>query len=325
VTYVVAYHSVIVAGILGFLAGILVGLYIVSGGDATLVLAVLAVVATLCSPFLVKPVEEAAERRKEDLRVRSENRERYERHALDLNSHAFAPMIGVVLQSPLANPPMVGNLDRPGGTGLHVRLANSQQAPVEGLPNWQLAAAHLRANSALEQCWEVTVEKARRYYELRESTFNATVTRLTQLVRGEYGPEMRITGGMGDNPPWFDVASLAWFIIGRRGPLNRRDFFNPGMTGATPDTPRMITTGNGYFVSARNAAEGDTTRFQRIFDSVWADPQLGPAARATAAAESAASAAVSELSEQVRVYSNRILVSHTFEGECEVCRIWVPR
>jgi hypothetical protein len=323
---VVAYLSVIIAGILGFLAGVLVGLFIVAGGGVTLALAALAVVATLCSPFLVKPIEEASERRREDLRNRSENRERYERHALDLNSHAFAPMVGVVLQSPLSNPPIYGNLNRPGGTGLHVRLANSQQAPVEGLPNWQLAGAHLNANPKLKRCWEDAVEKARKYYELRESTFNATVAKLTQVVREEYGPEMRITGGMGDNPPWFDVASLAWFIIGRRGPLNRRDFFNPGINpDAVPDTPRMISSGNGYFVSARNAAEGDTARFRQVFDSVWADSQLGPEARATAEAESVASAAVSELSEQVRIYSNKILVSHTFEGECEVCRAWVPR
>lgn len=321
-----AYLSVIIAGVLGFLAGILVGLFIVNGGGVTLALAVLAIVATLCSPLLVKPIEEASERRREDLRNRAENRERYERHALDLNSHAFAPLIGVVLQSPLANPPIWGNLDRPGGSGLHVRLSNAEQAPVEGLPNWQLAEAHLNANAILKRCWDDAIEKARKYYELRETTFNETVARLTQLVQEEYGPEMRVTRGMGDNPPWFDAASVAWFIIGRRGPLNRRDFFNPGVApGAPADLPRTVSTGTGFFVQARNAAEGDPGRFQRIFDSVWADLKLGSDARAVAAAESAASSAVSELSERVRVYSNKILVSHTFEGECEVCRAWVPR
>jgi hypothetical protein len=320
----VAYLSEIIPGILGFLAGVLVGLYLVGGGGVALALAALAVVATVCSPFLVRPVEEASERRKEDLRVKAENRERYERHALDLNSHAFAPMIAVSLQSPLANAPIYGNLDRPGGTGLQVRLANSQAAPVEGLPNWQLASEHLLANSRLKQCWENGLAKARTYYELREPTFRATKSRLAQLVRADYGPEMLVTDNMGGNPPWCDVAGLAWFIIGRRGPLNRREFFNPGPSGAS-NLPRMISTGNGYFLSARDATEGDVARFQRLFDTVWADPDLSAQARATAVAETSALDAASELSEQVRVYSNRILVSHTFEGDCEVCRAWVPR
>src|SRR5580658_1076775 len=106
----VASLSVVIAGVLGFLAGVLVGLYIVGGGGVTLALAALAVIATLVSPYLVKPVEEASERRREETRVRGENRERFERHALDLNSHAFAPMVGVVLESPLGNPPIYGNL-----------------------------------------------------------------------------------------------------------------------------------------------------------------------------------------------------------------------
>ena len=223
----------------------------------TLAIAALAVVASCVSPYLVKPVEEASERRREETRVRGENRVRFERHALDLNSHAFAPMVAVVLESPLGNPPIYGNLNRPGGTGLHVRLANAQQAAVEGLPNWQLAHEHLSANPTLKRSWEETVEKARRYYELREATFNATVARLTQLVREEYGPQMQIVGGMGSNPPWFDVAGTAWFIIGRRGPLNRRDFFNPGINPQTSeDHPRMVSTGSGYFVSTAQRRRG---------------------------------------------------------------------
>jgi hypothetical protein len=326
VTGVVAYLSILVVGILGFLAGVLVGLYLVGGGGVTLALAALAVIAAFCSPLLVSQVEQASDRRKEGVRIRGENRERFERHALALNSHAFAPMNAVVLQSPLASPPLSGKLDRPRGTGLHVLLANAQQAPVEGLPNWPLASEHLYANPKLKQCWEETVAKARTYYELREATFNATIAKLSQLVEAEYGPEMRTAGRMGDNPPWFDVAGVAWFIIGRRGPLNRQDFYSPGVSPeASPDLPRTISTGGGFFLSARNAAEGDTARFKEIFDAIWRDPQLGPEARATAAAESIASASVSELREQVRVYSNKILVSHTFEGECEVCRTWTPR
>jgi hypothetical protein len=322
----VTYFSILVVGILGFLAGLLVGLYVVGGGGVTLGLAALAILATFCAPLVVKQIEQRSDRGKDEARSRGENRERFERHALDLNSHAYAPMATVVLQSPLASPPIYGNLDRPGGTGLHVRLVNAQQAPVEGLPNWQLASEHLFANPKLKECWEESLQRAGSYYALREATFNSTVAKLTGLVRAEYGPEMQITRGMGDNPPWVDGATLAWYIIGRRGPLVRRDFFNPGMPpGTSPAVPRTVSTGTGAFLSARNATEGEVDRFQRIFDAIWEDPELGSDARATAAAELAAAVAVSTLSEQVRVYSNKILVSHTFEGECDVCRLWVPR
>lgn len=323
-----AYLGAAVTGVLGFLTGLLVGLYVVGGGGTTLVLALVAIVATVAVPFIERVLSNAASRTDERIHQRDENRAQFAQHALELNSHAYQPMVGVVLQSPLENPPINGRLDPPGGSGIQVRLPDNQQLPIEGLPNWQFAMDHMLANAHVRAAWDAATAKAGRYYELRESTFNKTVGRFRVLLREEYGPGMHFSNTFSDHPvPWVDPEGLSYFVIGRRGPLNRREFFNPG--GSSPDVdenqPRQITTGSGYYLWGRNAREAEPTRLQGVFDAVWADSELSAAAEATAHADREAKGALADLSERIRIYSNWILLSKTFEGECGVCRTWIPR
>jgi hypothetical protein len=171
----------------------------------TLTLAAVAIAAAIGVPFIQRNLDDAAAKRDRDDRDRADNRGKFAQHAIDLNSHAYQTLIGLVLNSPLESPPISGGLDRPANSGIHVRLADGGQTPVEGLPNWPFALEHLKANAELRSAWEDANAKAGLYYGLREKWFNATAARFRVLIADEYGPEMRFTNNFSDVPiPWAD-------------------------------------------------------------------------------------------------------------------------
>lgn len=320
--------AVAVTGLLGFVGGVLVGVYFVTPSGGTLALAGIAILATVSSPFVVRLLDDQVEARKEDAATKKENLDRFERHAVDLNSHAFLPLVGVTIGHPLSYPPLNRSMDRPGSTVLYVAQQGAETTAVEGLPNWPFALSHMLADSRLKPVWEGAVTKASRYYSLRESAFNRLVVEYKSRLTAEYGTEMQFSNIMGEVPaPWVDVWTLAWYTIAIRGPIIRRDFWSPGSGGpnADPNSQNTVSWGSAQLLTGRNGREWDAARLRRVFVSVDCDPQLGAAADSVAQAEREANAAISELSEGVRVYANRIAISHTFEGVCDVCRAWTPR
>ena len=232
----------LVGAILGFIAGLLLGIYIVSGGENTLGLAAIAIGATVGTPLLVWYLQDSSERRKEAISIRQRNEDKFGLHALDLNSHVFNPSISATLEFPLERYPA----EVSSGLGLLVRTTGPQTFGIAGLANWEYGLEHMLANLALRGAWEDVTAKVAAYMDLKREAANAHRQRFSELVRADYGPDMRISQNIIETPPTCDVESLVWLALGRRGSLSRRDFFIPGgpVQAGVPDAPTLISVWN---------------------------------------------------------------------------------
>jgi len=98
-----------------------------------------------------------------------------------------------------------------------------------------------------------------------------------------------------------------------------------GIGEADVSAPANVKLGQAVVLWGRNRAEANASRFQKVFDQIWADPMIVKIADDIVAKEHAGTSAVQTFSHVAREYSNRILTSRTFEGECGVCQAWTPR
>lgn len=218
---------------------------------------------------------------------------------------------------------MTPNTDRPSNSGLSVTWSNNTQIAIEDLPNWEHALAHLRSDPRLDETWAKCADRTAMYYDARATTAEKLITRLSEMVRAEYGPEMKIGGSFQwDSPPWCDVPLLAWFRMARAA--------NPGWAAG----PFYLPDNNQFYVTlasmrplwGRNAYEADPSRLQRIWDVILADSKLTALVDDVVSKHKAAVESVSILTQQSRQYSNVLGMTQEFEGECEECsRRWKPR
>ncbi|MCI4349194.1 MAG: hypothetical protein L3J93_03115 [Thermoplasmata archaeon] len=323
------YVPILAAGALSFLAGILIGVYIVSGGGLTLGLAAIGIAAAFSTPVL----QARSDARKEGAETRRRHQDKYDRHACDLNEHVFVSLS----QSELAQLTRDFGWFIPPGSGVTAPFGNPPtRITVEGLPNWKLAILHLSANPTLLAKWQNATNAARELYRSREEGGDLILDKVKVAVAAEYGPEMRMntandqTAWVPQDPPTCNVRYLAYWIVARRAGFGRKTFTSVlgGTQGGTYDArtaPTNVSLGGAIVLSGRNPAEGDAGRFQRVFDHLWADPVITTTSGGIVEKEGIARTEVQIFADTAREYSNRIATARTFEGDCEVCRSWTPR
>ncbi len=318
-----AWGLVAVAAILSCIAGFAVGRFVGGGGNYALILAGLGIVATVATTLGVAILNSSATLAAESRAERRRNSKQFGRHSIELNEHVFKFMVSVRIEYPLErNPPI-----HPAGFGLVVPHPSSPQPiGIAGLANWPYGLAHFLANLEVKARWDGALAILSKFYSARDSNLAVLTDALTSRIREEFGEEMGLTGHVGDPPPWVDVEGVSWFAMAKRESGYQQFYATPN-----PDPPAgslgpyFVSWGTGSFLCGRSRAEADPSRLQRVFDDVTDTDEIAAGLNNLIALARDTVTAVSALGETFRVYSNRIQLAHTFEGSCDICRIWVPR
>lgn len=301
------------------LAGVIVGLSIGAQGGASIVIAGAGVLATVATTVVARSLDERAWTRSQEAAARIQNRDRFEAHSDRLNEQVYSPLQGLGL---IAKGDSPSEDDTPPGTGLGTGPPGySPTTPVEVLQNYGHAMSHLEADARLSASWDAVKTAAATYYRSRKAAIEKTTVRFLELGRREWGAEVAVADLFHPTrPPWIDARGLAWFSIARRQGWGKQDTSASGGPGEF-----YLGFGSGRYVCLNSKLDVDLGRLQGIWDNVWEDSELRQLSVETATTLVEAKSAVAAFSSAIKRFSDTITLSHTFEGECEVCKRWRPR
>ncbi|MCI4336701.1 MAG: hypothetical protein L3K17_05845 [Thermoplasmata archaeon] len=311
------------AAALGVAAGALLGLYLLRGGVMTLTMVAVGMVLTSAAPVVLWTQEERSVRRHDETEGRRLQRQKYDRHAEELNDQVFRHLRDLKITS------VVPVLASAGSTqsGLMVKSGDRAWA-VEELPNWSYALEHLRDDAALAALYDAAESAVRSHQTVRDRTVETLSNRYAHLLLSRFGFDTPLKGSRFDAAPWYDVPSFVELALRAKGPIGRSELsIVPAMLtaqGASRSAvAHLVLAGEIALACVPDRDDADVVGLGALVEQGRSGEVASSAIRACGAAEQRAETAVRQLAGAARHYSDRILIEHTGSGTCHVCRPWM--